>query len=65
MPLPDSDVAYQEAHAGDDRTLYIIIATVIPLAIAYIAVALRLIARRIVVAKLQADDYLVVVGLVC
>lgn len=65
MSLPASDIAYQEAHSGDDDTTYIIVASAIPLVIAYIAVTLRIVARRTVAIKLQVDDYLVVVGLVC
>lgn len=55
---------YQEAHIEDDRRTAVIVASVICVIGACVAVALRLIARKIVQAKLQSDDWMIILGLV-
>ncbi len=64
MSLPPSEVAYQLAHANDDGRSGLIISSAICLPAAYIAVLLRLTSRKISRGGLQADDYLILLGLV-
>lgn len=58
------DIKYQQDHRGQNRTADIVAANVVMLAAAYVAVALRFISRRIIHAKLQADDGMIMLGLV-
>lgn len=65
--LMEPDIRLGETNEldGNDDETYIIVASVIPLAIAYIALGLRIWGRRRVDAKIGTDDWLVVGGLVC
>ena len=65
MSLPPAELAYQEAHIHEDRSLGLTIAYVIAIVIATVAVALRVVARRISNAALKADDITIVLALVC
>lgn len=64
IELTASEVAYQEAHIEDDSKLEIIVPTAITLAIAYAAVFLRFVSRRLSRTAIKADDWSVVIGLV-
>lgn len=64
MSLPLEELAYQQAHIGESRVQDVVIATVVCLAIAWLSVLLRMISRRIVRARLQADDWMILVGVV-
>ena len=64
MSLPPEELAYQQAHAGESRVQEITIATIVCLATAWFSVFLRLIARRIVRAGIQADDWMILAGVV-
>lgn len=62
--LPPDEVHYQLAHVHDDRSPELYASQIICYVLACIAVALRLISRRLVMAKLQNDDYMILVALV-
>jgi len=62
--MSSNSLDYQEAHIEDDRRAAVVVASVICLTWACVAVALRLMARRIVQAKLQSDDWMIIIGLV-
>ena len=62
--LTASEAAYQEAHIEDDSKLVIIVPSAIALAIAYAAVFLRFVSRRLSRTTIKADDRSVVIGLV-
>lgn len=64
MTLTAQDIKYQQDHKDHERTADIVAATVVMLTAAYVAVALRFISRRMSHATLQADDWMMVVGLV-
>lgn len=56
---------YQEKHKNENRGPEIVVSLAIMLTVAYIAVGLRFISRRIVRVKLSYDDWVIVIGLVC
>lgn len=62
--LSPDEVHYQLAHVHDDRSPELYASQIICYVLACIAVALRLISRRLVRAKLQHDDYMIFVALV-
>lgn len=62
--LTAEDIKYQQDHKDQDRTADIVAANVVMLAAAYVAIALRFISRRTSNAALQADDWMITVGLV-
>ena len=59
-----SDIAFQKAHLQDDRRLEFSVCLSSSLIIAYIAVLLRLISRRLSRTKLGKDDVWIFIGLV-
>ncbi|KAL9045427.1 MAG: hypothetical protein Q9214_001524 [Letrouitia sp. 1 TL-2023] len=61
--LSADEVQYQLAHVHDDRSPELYASQIICYTLACIAVALRLISRRLVRAKLQNDDYMILVAL--
>lgn len=63
-PSPQ-ELHYQEEHRNENRGPEIISALAIMLAMAYVAVGLRFVSRRMVRAKLLYDDWVIVIGLVC
>ena len=63
MSLPASDIQYQEEHINDTKQPNLIASSVICLTAAYIAVALRLVARRSARLALAADDYVIILAL--
>jgi hypothetical protein len=64
MALPPEEVAKQMAHISDNKQPNIIASVGILISFCYIAVGLRLWARRKVGAKLMADDYWALIALV-
>jgi len=58
------EVQYQIAHKGDNRSANIIAAQTIMLVVAYIAVGLRVLARRVSRAGMGSDDWMMLVALV-
>ena len=62
--LPPAEIQYQLAHRNENRVADIITANTIMLVAAYIAVGLRFMSRRLMHATLDADDWMMVVGLV-
>ena len=65
MSLPPEELAYQEAHIHEDRSTGLTVAYVVALVVATITVALRLVARRISSTALKADDFTIILALVC
>ena len=63
IPTP-AEIMEQEMHITDDLGPNIIAASAVCFTIACIAVALRFQARRMAMIKYEADDWLVVIGLV-
>lgn len=59
------EISYQLAHINQSRVPSLITSGAICLSAAYIAVVLRLISRRLVHARFEADDWCIVLGLVC
>ena len=62
--LPPEELQYQEVHKNDNRGPEIIVSLAIMLAVAYIAVGLRFLSRRMTRAGSSYDDWMMVVGLV-
>ena len=65
MSLPPEELAYQEAHIHEDRSTGLTVAYVIALVVSTITVALRIVARRISKTPLKADDFTIILALVC
>ena len=66
MGLPSPEVLqYQQKHRNDNRGPDIIVSLAIMLAMAYIAVGLRFLSRKMTRANLSYDDWVMVIGLVC
>jgi len=63
-PSPQ-EVQSQMKHQRQNSISSFIVAGLITLAAAYLAVALRFISRRLMHIKLEADDWMMVLGLVC
>ena len=63
IPTP-AEIQEQEMHISDDATPSIIAATAVCYTIACVAIALRFLSRRMAKIKYEADDWLVVAGLV-
>jgi len=63
MTLPPSAIAYQTAHAADDKRSDLIASSAICLSTAYIAVALRFTSRRVARNAIGPDDYGILIGL--
>ena len=62
--LTPVELQYQEEHIHDDRSGNLVTSHAICIAIAAIAVLLRLIARRMCRASIQADDWMIIFALV-
>ena len=62
--ISDTEISYQRAHINDNKTTQLVVANVIAISAATIAVVLRLVSRRLNKASFQADDFMIVVGLV-
>lgn len=65
FPKPPKNVEYQLLHWNDDRAPFVSAYSIASFSAAFIAVSLRLIARKIAKVPLKQDDYLIVVALVC
>ena len=63
MPTP-AEIIHQEKHISDDKIPNIIAANAICFPIACIAVLLRFVSRRMSKIKYEADDWLIIAGLV-
>jgi hypothetical protein len=65
MGMPTlAQIQYMEAHITDDKRPNLIAAFTVSIALAYIAVILRFVARRRRGVQLLADDWLIFVALV-
>ncbi|MCJ1263532.1 hypothetical protein MMC22_003402 [Lobaria immixta] len=62
--LTAEEIKYQQDHKDQNKTAHLVAANVVGLVAAYVAVALRLISRRMSHAALKADDWMMMVGLV-
>ena len=62
--LTPSEIQYQLSHASDDRSANVIAAITTCLCLATIAVALRVLARRMMKTPLGADDWMIFTALV-
>lgn len=62
--LSAADIAYQKAHITDDRRDSIIVSHAICIALAFVAVVLRFISRKIGEVKIHWDDYMTVAAFV-
>ena len=63
-PLSPAEILYEEQHIHDDRRKEMTAAFSVMIVLAFAAVALRLIARRIMNLRLKADDYSILAALV-
>ncbi|KAL1856022.1 hypothetical protein Plec18167_000355 [Paecilomyces lecythidis] len=64
MPsLTPEQIQYQMSHKDDDRGPGIVVAISVMLAVAYVAVCLRVVARRLGGAPLKMDDWMIMFGL--
>ncbi len=59
-----ADILYQQNYKEENKAAQIIAANVVMLASAYVAVALRFLSRRMSHTTLQADDWMIMAGLV-
>ena len=62
--LSPQEIQFQLAHQHENRVIDTIIANTVMLIAAYVAVALRFTARRLMHARLGADDWVMMLGLV-
>ena len=58
------DVQYQRAHVNESRVSNLIVSAAICLPLAFLAVILRVVARRLGKIPFKADDWCIVVALV-
>ena len=63
LPTP-KEIQYMQQHLQDDRTIEIIVTGVAGGLMAYFAVALRLVSRRLKQLPLGLDDWTIIAGLV-
>ncbi|KAL8868544.1 MAG: hypothetical protein Q9174_004921, partial [Haloplaca sp. 1 TL-2023] len=61
--LSPEEIAHQKAHIHDDRSAELYGAQITCFLLAVIAVALRLVSRRLIKAKIMADDYMILLAL--
>ena len=59
-----SEIQYQLNHINDDKSVQMLSSQICGMVIAFVAVALRLVSRRVGRVPILADDYMVVVALV-
>lgn len=59
-----ASLAYQKAHIGDDKRANIIAGNVVGILVAYIAVYLRFLSRRLARTPVKGDDILILGSLV-
>lgn len=59
-----AEVQYMEMHIGDNRKASLIVVSAICLTVAFLAVAMRFLSRRLLRAEYKADDWFVIAGLV-
>lgn len=64
MSIDPASLRYQLAHASDNKTPAFLASVSVVITLATIGVAVRLLARRLTIAKLGADDYVIVIALV-
>jgi hypothetical protein len=64
MSLTPEEIQYMKEHISDNKVAGIITANVICIVAAYIAVALRLYARRLAGIRLGGDDWWIITALV-
>ena len=64
MSLPSAEIAYQQAHIGDDRQYQFIVTNVVCLIASIIVVCLRFFSRSVTKASLGADDWTILIALV-
>lgn len=65
MSSPSSAVIqYQSQHTRDDKSKQLLVTYIVSLCAASVAIILRLLARWIKKASLQADDYMIFTGFV-
>ena len=62
--LTPEDIAFQKAHIKDDRSNDIIVSHAICIAIAFVAVILRFVSRRVGNLKVSWDDYMIVAAFI-
>lgn len=62
--LTAEETKYQQNHKDQNKTARLVAANVVGLVAAYVALALRLISRRMSHAALKADDWMIMVELV-
>ena len=62
--VSDTEIRYQIDHMQDNKSRELIVANVVSISAATTAVVLRLISRRLNKASLQADDSMIIIGLV-
>jgi len=59
-----SEVQYQLNHINDNKSLEMVSSQICGMVIAFVAVALRLLSRRVGRVPILSDDYMIVVALV-
>ena len=59
-----AEIQYQLYHINDDKSAQMVSSQICGMVIAFVAVALRLVSRRVGRVSILADDYMVVVALV-
>ncbi len=62
--LTPSELQYQLSHASEDRSANVVAAVTTCLCLAFIAVGLRILARRMTKTPLGADDWMILIALV-
>lgn len=62
--IPPNEIQYELENTHDNRAPNIIVSYTVCLSLAFIAVALRFVARRVSKASLRADDWWIVISLV-
>lgn len=62
--LSPTEIQYQLSHSKDNRTKSVVVSHIICLSLAFIAVACRLLSRRVSKAAILKDDLMCVVALV-
>lgn len=63
MAAQTAAIQYQLEHWGDDRGPAIVAGSVILMVVTALAVALRLVAQKMIKTKFDVDDYLIIVAM--